>query len=357
MHEPASVMSKKKFNNLFPGIHICKSEVALSMHTGESMTVLGEIPVKVSYHLPTATHTRFEAYYCGRIWSVIIWKELAATFRLDWISIKYVLPCQRSLTVLLGKYHQLFENELGNIKPYQAKLSVASSATPRYHQPRSMPLLLRTQVDEELDSLERIDVFEKVEFADWAAPIIVVPKKDGRVRIYGDYKVTVTPVLEINQYPLPQPDNLFATLAGGKHFTIMDLSHAYNQLTMDESSCQYLTINTYRGLYRYTHMPFGVTSAPAIFQKMMDIVLQGMKGVIYYIDILVAGGTEEEYLSNLDKVLHKLQTHAVRVKNKKCHFLQSNVQYLGHVIDSEGIQARKLLNQRISKNWGHFWDL
>ena len=89
-------------------------------------------------------------------------------------------------------------------------------------------------------------------------------------------------------------------------------------------------------------MSFGVTSAPAIFQKTMDRVLQGIKGIIWYIDdILVTCATEEEHMSNLEKVLNKLQAHGVRMK-EKCHFLQSNFQYLEHMIDSEGIHATNI---------------
>ena len=69
---------------------------------------------------------------------------------------------------------------------------------------------------------------EKVNFSEWAAPIVVVPKKDHRVRIFGDYKVTFNPVLEVDQYPLPHPVDLLATLAGGKSFTTLDFLHAYN---------------------------------------------------------------------------------------------------------------------------------
>ncbi len=78
------------------------------------------------------------------------------------------------------------------------------------------------------------------------------------MRICGDYKVTVNPELNVDQYPLPRPEDLFAVLAGGKHFTTLDLSQAYNQLKLEESSKPYLTINTHRGLYRYNRLPFGV---------------------------------------------------------------------------------------------------
>jgi len=79
--------------------------------------------------------------------------------------------------------------------------------------------------------------------------------------------------LEVDQYPLPKPDNIFATLAKGKWFSKTDLKHTYQQMKLAENSCPYVTINTHRGLYHYTLLPFGVSSAPALFQKVMDTVL------------------------------------------------------------------------------------
>ena len=96
-------------------------------------------------------------------------------------------------------------------------------------------------------------MLERVTHSDWAAPIVTVPKRDGQVRICGDYKVTINPALNVDQYPLPRPEDLFATLAGGKYLSTLDLYHAYNQLVLDESAREYLTINTHRGLYRYVH--------------------------------------------------------------------------------------------------------
>ena len=206
--------------------------------------------------------------------------------------------------------------------------------------PRPVPFALRDAVEHELDRLLEAGVVEKVNFSEWAAPIVVVPKKDHKVRICGDYKVTINPVLEVDQYPLPRLVDLFATLAGGKSFTTLDLSHAYQQLILEESSRKFVTVNTHRGLYRYTQLPFGVASAPAMFQKTMDTLLQGIPGVICYIDdILVTGTSEEEHLQNLTKVLDKLKEYGVRVKQDKYKFMSASVGYLGHRIDPDGIHA------------------
>lgn len=120
--------------------------------------------------------------------------------------------------------------------------------------------------------------------------------------------------LEVDQYPLPKPEDLFATLSGGQKFTKLDLAQAYQQLLLDEESRKYVTINTHKGLYHYTRLPFGVASAPAIFQKAMDTILQGIPNVLCYLDdILVTGKDDESHIGNLSMVLERLQKHGVRM--------------------------------------------
>lgn len=110
--------------------------------------------------------------------------------------------------------------------------------------------------------------------SEWAAPIVPVSKKDGSYRLCGDYKLTVNPVLHVDQYPLPKADDLFTVMAGGKKFSKLDISQAYSQVQLDEESAKCTTVNTHQGLYKYRRLPFGVASAPAIFQQLMDCTLQ-----------------------------------------------------------------------------------
>ena len=93
---------------------------------------------------------------------------------------------------------------------------------------------MKSYVEEALNQLEANDVMERVTHSDWTALIMTVSTRDGSIRLCGDYIITVNPVLEFD--PLPQPENIFATLAGGKTSTTLDLSHAYNQLILDEES-------------------------------------------------------------------------------------------------------------------------
>ena len=118
----------------------------------------------------------------------------------------------------------------------------------------------------------------------------------------------------------------------------MDLSQAYLQVELDNESRKLVTINTHQGLFLYTRVPFGIASAPALFQKIMDTLLQGIPNTICYLDdILATGKTDKEHLQNLEEVFKCLQQNGLRVKPKKCKFMKPSVEYLGHQIDASGI--------------------
>ena len=117
------------------------------------------------------------------------------------------------------------------------------------------------------------------------APVL---KRDGKIRICGDYKTTINQVSEIESYPLPKIDELFSNLVEGKFFSKLNLSYAYQQLQLDDQSKDYVIINKHKGLFRYTRLPFGVASA-AIFQHTMESLLCGVPVIFVYLDnILVS---------------------------------------------------------------------
>ena len=183
---------------------------------------------------------------------------------------------------------------------------------------------MRGKVNTEIDRLTREGVIEPVEFADWATPIVPVVKTDGSVRLCGDCKVTVNQIAKLDKYPIPRIDDVFSSLEGGKTFSKLDLAYAYQQIPLDNDSKKFTTINTAKGLYQYNPLPFGISSAPSIFQRVMEGILQGISGVSVYIDdILVTGKKEQEHLRNLEKVLRCLNQAGLRLKWAKCAFLLS----------------------------------
>ena len=115
--------------------------------------------------------------------------------------------------------------------------------------------------------------------------------------------------MEVDQHPLPNPEELFVALSGGEKFTKLHLSRDYQQILLEENSREFVTINTHKGLFRYTRLPYGISSAPGIFQRVIESVLCGIPGVVSYLDdILITGETEQEHLKRLGQVLEKLQS-------------------------------------------------
>lgn len=133
---------------------------------------------------------------------------------------------------------------------------------------------------------------------------------------------------------------MFASLAGGQRFSKLDLSNAYQHIWLEEMSRACVTMNTHQGLYHYTRSPFGIASAPSMFQKTVGTILQGIPHVLCYLDdILVTGSTEHEHLQNLEQVLRRLQYHGVRVKKNNCAFLKQSEEYFGHQIDAKSLHT------------------
>lgn len=145
-------------------------------------------------------------------------------------------------------------------------------------------------------------------------------------------------VSKLGKYPIPKIEDLFVQLQGGRSFTKLDMSQAYQQIVLNEVSCKYVVVNTQRGLFQYNRLPFGVSSAPAIFQRVMESLLRGIPGVVVYIDdVLVTRKTDEEHLKALDETLRRIQEASLLLKKSNSVFLAPSVVYLGHQIAKEGL--------------------
>lgn len=315
--------------------------VKLRTYTGETLQVSGEMKCEVVYQGQTYMLTIVVASYEGR--PTLLGRDWLACIKLDWGKIFSVESLEQNcaedqLNKLLLKYGNLFEESYEGMKGFQAHITMKDDAKPVFVKPRKVPYAMKEVVENELEKLEKHGVIKKTDRARWASPIVVVPKADKSVRLCGDYKVTINQSVQDEQYPLPTTQDLYTVLAGSKVFSKLDLSHAYAQLSVDEESQEYLTINTHKGLYSYTKLPYGVKSAPKIFQSKMDQVLQGIdKCVCKQDDILMGGNDWRENLKIVAEVLERLYQHNIHLKQSKCEFLQPEVVYLGLKINAQGL--------------------
>lgn len=246
---------------------------------------------------------------------------------------------QTEIDELCQKYSDVFTSGLGTCKDFKAKLYLRKDAIPRFHKPRPVPFSQKEAVKKELDRLVQAAIIKPIPTSDWAAPIVVVPKPDGKVRICGDFKVTINPQLCIEQYPLPRTEELFQKLQNGKHFTKIDLSDAYLQIELDEEAKKLAVINTQHGLFQYQRLAFGIASAPAIFQRYIEQLIGGLDNCACFLDdIIVTGSNDEEHLKTLEQLLKRFQDTGLRCNKKKCDFFKPEVEYLGNIISSEGIR-------------------
>ena len=239
--------------------------------------------------------------------------------------------------MILQKHTQLLEEGVGALQEVKAKIHVDPTATPIFHKARQVPYALRGKIEQGLERLEGAGTIEPVQYSEWVAPIVPVMKSDGTVRICGDYKLIVNKVSKLDGYSIPNLDDLYTKLVGGQTFTELDLSHAYEQMLVDENSKELLTINTHKRLYRHNRLPYGVASAPGIFQRTMEGLLQGIPSTGVLLDnILITGPSTEEHLDNIEKVLRCLSEAGLRLKAVKCQFMKPVLECLRHRVDVEG---------------------
>ncbi|XP_058826789.1 uncharacterized protein K02A2.6-like [Topomyia yanbarensis] len=244
-----------------------------------------------------------------------------------------------ALKDLLAKYSSVFDGNVGKISGVQASFNLRADSKPVYIKARPVAFAVRDAVGEEIDKFVEAGIWEKVDQSDWATPIVPVCKAGGKVRLCGDYKITVNPSLLIDDHPLPTVEELFVSVAGGERFSKIDLSQAYLQLEVKEEDRALLTLSTHKGLFRPTRLMYGVASAPAIFQRLMEQILLGIPGVTVFIDdIRVTGPDDRSHLQRLDEVLKRLSAHGMRANREKCDFFSDKIEYCGYMIDQLGVR-------------------
>lgn len=332
-----SVMNKKQFKEQFPKVEIQQTTLRLMSYCKNEIDIVGFAQVSVKYR---ERRTELNLYIVQPNREPLIGREWIRQLGIELRECAQVEPSETNQDVnkILQKYPSIFQTDIGKITGIQAKLHVRENARPVYAKARKVPFAIMEKVEQELSNLVSEGVLIQVKNSDWATPIVPVLKSTGRIRICGDFKITLNPALITDVHPLPTVDELFSKMSGGDRFTKLDLTQAYLQMEVHPEVRKYLTLNTHKGLYQSTRLMYGIASAPAIWQREMERLLIDIPGVSVFLDdIKITAPDNATHLSRLDTVLSRLAEHNIRVNLHKCEFMQEKIEYCGYIINKQGV--------------------
>ncbi|GKB93171.1 putative reverse transcriptase domain-containing protein [Tanacetum coccineum] len=255
---------------------------------------------------------------------------------------------------IVRNFPEVFPKDLSGLPPtrqVEFQIDLVPGAAPVARAPYRLAPSEMKELSEQLKELSDKG-FIRPSSSPWGAPVLFVKKKDGSFRMCIDYrelnKLTVK-----NRYPLPRIDDLFDQLQGSSVYSKIDLRSGYHQLRVREEDIPKTAFRTRYGHYEFQVMPFGLTNAPAVFMDLMNRVCKPYldKFVIVFIDdILIYSKNKKEHEEHLKQILELLKKEELYAKFSKCEFWIPKVQFLGHVIDSEGIHVDPAKIESI-KDW------
>ncbi|GJY35735.1 putative nucleotidyltransferase, ribonuclease H [Tanacetum coccineum] len=244
---------------------------------------------------------------------------------------------------IVQDFPEVFPEDLPGIPPtrqVEFQIDLIPGAAPVARAPYRLAPSEMKELSDQLKELSDKG-FIRPSSSPWGAPVLFVKKKDGSFQMCIDYrelnKLTVK-----NRYPLPRIDDLFDQLQGSSIYSKIDLRSGYHQLRVREEDIPKTAFRTRYGHYEFQVMPFGLTNAPAVFMDLMNRVCKPYldKFVIVFIDdILIYSKSKQEHAEHLKLILELLKKEQLYAKLSKCEFWIPKVQFLSHVIDSQGIHV------------------
>ena len=241
---------------------------------------------------------------------------------------------------IVSDFKDVFDTKPGRTSLAEHRIETGL-AKPVRQPPYRLPHAYRETVQKELAEMERDGVIEP-STSEWASPIVLVPKKDGSLRMCVDYR-RLNSVSEADAYPMPRIDDLIDRLGDAKYITTLDLTRGYWQVPVAPPSRTRTAFTTPFGLYQFTVMPFGLQGAPATFQRMMDVLLKGIRDYAeaYLDDLVIFSRTWEEHCQHLKSVLSRLREAGLTAKPAKCQLGMRQCVYLGHLVGNGEVRPEE----------------
>jgi len=248
---------------------------------------------------------------------------------------------QKTLEFLVKDFGNIFmasKFDLGHTRKVQHH--IVTRGGPISQHPRRQPMHLESKIDEMIQNLLQSKIIQPCK-SPWNSPLVIVGKKDGTIRMCVDYR-QLNAVTDSVSFPMPDTHHLLDCLAEACWFSSIDLGQAYYQVELTEESRLCTAFSTKQGQFCFNRMPFGLSTAPATFQRLMHNLLEGMifKGVLVYLDdILVYAKTLEEHDCILREVFQRLSLWGLKINPEKCQFHQRELVFLGHTVNPDGIRT------------------
>ena len=221
-------------------------------------------------------------------------------------------------------------NKILNCLPFQHTIQLKADAVPVIHASRRVAATLREPLKKELSRMEKLGVIHKVDHpTEWVNSMVITEKPNGDLRICLDPKDLNRNILR-EHYPLPKKEEIFAEMCGAKWFSKLDASQAFWQIKLCDKSKDYTTFNTPFGRWAYDRLPYGVCSAPEVFHKVMEQMMENINGArVYMDDILVWGHTEKEHDERLEAVRDRIRKYGLMMNQEKCVVKKNAITFLG----------------------------
>jgi transposase InsO family protein len=239
---------------------------------------------------------------------------------------------------ILRPFADIWDGHLGKIEAVQHH--ILTEGPPVASQPYRVGPTARESISKEVDRMLSMDVIEPCS-GPWASPIVLIPKPDGSIRFCVDYR-RLNKVTRKDSYALPRMDDCIDSLGTAQFFSTLDANAGYWQISVAPEDRDKTAFTSHRGLYRFKRLPFGLVSAPATFQRAIDVILSSVRfqcAITYLDDIIIYSSSFEQHLRDLGKVLKLLRDSGITLKLSKCSFFVPEVQYLGFVVGRDGLKV------------------
>ena len=318
-----SLLSYELFKTLKTRDKLAKSDKKFKSYTDHRIEPIGCLTVTTSYKERSAEVKFYVVKSTISLLSGEASKQLGLIERIHVIDEIDKYPELKSTTGML---------------PGTYSLRIDPTVPPVVHGPRRQPQAIVPRVKEKLKEMESAGHIIKVtEPTDWVSSMVVVIKKE-KIRICIDPK-DLNRAIRRENYPIPTVEEIVSTIPNAKVFSVIDAKSGFLQIKLDYESSLLTTFNTPVGRYRWLRLPFGIKSAPEIYQRIMDTMLEGIDGARAVMDdILIAAETPAKHDIIMKQVVRRAHEWNLKLNFEKCHLKQSRVKYIGHVVTSNGLE-------------------